>query len=181
MKHPKKEIWRLVEALTSTGDPWELSNEGIRSYDKRIEAALEALFWCLDGIENDRTRQNGFKALLELMHTVLETVETFHNVRRAATKQALIAQYARVQKAAKRRRQLFTSIQEEAKAQNRALSKGIKFAQLIRPGVRVRLGLERNGSGWPSASTIKNAIGELKSKSQRQAKYSRPALSKAKT
>jgi hypothetical protein len=60
---------------------------------------------------------------------------------------------------------LDAAIVDEAKTQNRALARSIKFAAMIRPGVRVRLGLAPDEQGWPSKGTIKRAISERIKKS----------------
>jgi hypothetical protein len=97
-----------------------------------------------------------------LLKDLNEVFDNFPNVKVAATKRAFQAQWAKSEKAKERNERLVECIQDEAKAQHRALSKGIKFAQLLRPGVRQRLGLEPHGAGWPSASSIKGAITKIK-------------------
>ena len=91
-----------------------------------------------------------------------EIIDAFYNLKLAKTKQAYVARSAKRRKAAQRYNELVECIKAEAKTQRRALSTGIKFAQLMRPGVRRRLGFEPEGDGWPSASTIKVAIKTLK-------------------
>jgi hypothetical protein len=157
------EILNIIDKIVYGGDPWKLSDEGVIALQKRMHAALEALFFFIGKLDKELDRQFALKTLQVLIMAFSETIDTVHNVKLAATKQALIARSAKSRKAAQRQGQLFVYIEAEARAQNRALSKGIKFAQLIRPGVRQRLGLEPEGSSWPSASTIKGAVAKLRS------------------
>jgi hypothetical protein len=60
-----------------------------------------------------------------------------------------------------RNQPLEDAIKAEAKDQKKALAISDKFASLIRPGVVHRL--PPNDNGWPSVSTIRNAIKRIKS------------------
>jgi hypothetical protein len=57
---------------------------------------------------------------------------------------------------------LIEAIEAEATLLRRALAISREFADLIRPGVRWRLNLDPEGKDWPSVTTIKNAIREIK-------------------
>ena len=152
------ELMEIVDEILRDGDPWMLSDVGVIAMIKRLDACLIALAWCYGKFEDEMTERFAFKALRELLSTLLETIRTFHNLKGAAEKQARIAHSAKIQKAAERRVKLWHCIVAEAEVQNKTLSKGIKFARQIRPGVRQRLGLEPEGRDWPSASSIKVAI-----------------------
>jgi hypothetical protein len=154
-------IKRLVETILLKGDPWRITDAGVRAVEKVLEASLSSLFEQLDGIEPRKNRRLAFKALDQLVSGVCLAIDTFHNVNSVATKQAHMAQAAKLRKAAQRYDQLFKCILAEAKAQNLKMSKGIKFAQVVRPGVRRRMGLEPDENGWPSPSTIKSAVAKL--------------------
>lgn len=158
-----RRIRAVIENIIYRGDPWARSFSGIEADVKYVAACLEALFPLFNEIENKKSRSRAFKSLEELLLALDNIVSSFHNLKLAATKQAYIAQSAKRRKAAKRYSELVECIKAEAEAQRRALSTGIKFAQMMRPGVRRRLGLEPDGDGWPSASTIKAAISILKS------------------
>lgn len=73
-------------------------------------------------------------------------------------KQAKVASAGKAKKDNPRRRKLYKAIKEEAEALNEKLSKGLKFAERLRPGVLSRLGLAANTKGWPVARTIKDCI-----------------------
>lgn len=185
-RHPNPRVAKLqdiVDEILLAGDPWELSDIGVSQMSMRLDACLEALAWCFEKFESETDRRFAFKAVNELLLTMRETIWGFHNIRHVATKQAYIAQSAKSRKAAVRRATLFKCIKAEAQAQNRVLSKGIKFASLIRPGVRQRLGLDPEGIDWPSASSIKVAVvllGAGEAKTSRtgpmKARSSRPDL-----
>jgi hypothetical protein len=73
--------------------------------------------------------------------------------------------YARAEKSGKdagRRRALIDAIQAHAAAENLVLSTSEKFADSIRASVRERLKIAPDGGDWPSASTIKGAIRQIK-------------------
>jgi hypothetical protein len=75
------------------------------------------------------------------------------------------ADYARAEKSGKdagRRRALIDAIQAHAAAENLVLSTSEKFAESIRASVRERLKLAPDDGEWPSASTIKGAIRQIK-------------------
>jgi hypothetical protein len=72
--------------------------------------------------------------------------------------QARVAQKGKSAKALERRVRLFAAIKEEAQSQKRALSKGEKFARMVRPGVRRRLGLASEGNDWPSIPAIRHCV-----------------------
>ncbi|MBV9433450.1 MAG: hypothetical protein JO137_16635 [Hyphomicrobiales bacterium] len=109
-------------------------------------------------------RKQIWKMVYEIILLISEMIEDHYSVKKAATKQAYRAQAGRRRKAAMRHKELFSSIMAEAKSLNRALSTGIQFAHAVRPGVLNRLGLEPEGDGWPTASTIKGAITKLKAR-----------------
>jgi hypothetical protein len=166
MKRQDHRIYALVEEIFASGDPWTLTDLGIKVYVKRVLASLEVLVACFNEIENRKIRSHAFKGLEELLAMFSEIVDNFYNLKLAKTKQAYVARSAKRRKAAQRYNELVECIKAEAKTQRRTLSTGIKFAQLMRPGVRRRLGLDPEGDGWPSASTIKAAIKILKSTSK---------------
>jgi hypothetical protein len=163
----KHEILGIANKILHGGDRWLLLDEGVTALEKRMHAALEALVFVSGKLENKLDRKLALKALRVLMVTMLDTIYSVHNVKLAPTKQAHIARNAKSLKAAQRHGRLIVCIKAEARAQKRVLSKGIKFAHLIRPGVRQRLDLEPEGSGWPSASTIKGAVAKLKNERAR--------------
>jgi hypothetical protein len=164
LREIQSEIQRILEEICTTGDPWELSDLGIEAYIRRMDATYEALIFCTDRVKSQKLRKLILKVVYEMVQVISETIEYRHNVKKAPTKQAYIARAGRNRKVAKRHKDLISFIEVEAKSLNLALSKGLKFAQLIRPGVRTRLGLEPDGDGWPSPSTIKGVVTELKAR-----------------
>jgi hypothetical protein len=156
-------IDKSLEQVFSRGDPWGLSDEGVAAITKRTYAGMEALVGEIKSINDDAIRKRSLKSLYEFVLSIVETIVEFHNIEQSRVKQAYVAQSFNKLKADNRNRELITCIEAEAAAQNRVLSKGLKFAQLIRPGVRRRLGLEPDEANWPSASTIKAAVMRVKS------------------
>ena len=79
--------------------------------------------------------------------------------------QRIRAVHARAEKKGKdagRRKALIGTIQTHAAAENLVLSTSEKFAESIRASVRERLKLAPDDGDWPSASTIKGAIRQIK-------------------
>jgi hypothetical protein len=79
----------------------------------------------------------------------------------AELKRAEWARRGKMKLDARNRENLKAAIKDEARAQGRTPSISIEFARLIRPGVCARLKIDC-GADWPSDSTIKNAISEIK-------------------
>jgi hypothetical protein len=71
---------------------------------------------------------------------------------------ARIANAAKVAKATLCNQSLDDAIVAEAANLGKALASSIEFARELRPGVRERLKLHREGKDWPSESAIKLAI-----------------------
>jgi hypothetical protein len=165
----RRRIKRLVENIVLEGDQFggslteNISSVGIQAFKKRLDATLFVLFEELDRIEPRENRDLAFKALHELISTVREVIDNLHNIDLVPVKQAHVARVAKHRKAARRNDQLVECILAEAKAQNVKMSKGIKFAHMVRPGVRQRMGLGPDEDGWPSASTIKAAVAKITS------------------
>jgi hypothetical protein len=166
-KEIQSTISGVAREIVCTGDPWLLTNEGVVALQKRVDASLSGLFLIFTKIDDEEDRSFAFKALNELVMTLHEAIHYFHNIDLVATKQASRARLAKSKKNAPRYDRLFDCIRAESLAQRRVLSKGIKFAQLLRPGVRRRLGLSPDENGWPSASTIKGAVAKLKTPKER--------------
>ena len=57
-----------------------------------------------------------------------------------------------------RNQRLDNAIVVEATNLKKRLASSIEYASRLRPGVRLRLNLPREGNGWPSSGTIKFAI-----------------------
>ena len=79
--------------------------------------------------------------------------------------QRIQADYARAEKRERdeeRKRELIKAIKAYVAEKNLVLAASEKFAELICAGVRERLKLAPYGEGWPSASTIKGAIRQIK-------------------
>jgi hypothetical protein len=160
----KSEIQKLLREICTTGDPWELSELGAEAHIRRMNGAYEQLTMCIDCVQSRMLRKQILKTVYHLAELISEIIEEHHNVKRAATKQAYVARAGRNRKVAERHKELIQFIEAEAKSLNLIFSKGIKFAQIIRPGVRRRLGLEPEGEGWPSASTIKGIMTKLRAR-----------------
>jgi hypothetical protein len=79
-------------------------------------------------------------------------------------------------KAEARNRTLDDAIKAEAEAQKKKLATSTEFADLIRCGVRTRLGLKPDGAGWPSIGSIREAV----AKRIKPAKASRTSRTSAK-
>jgi L-lysine 2,3-aminomutase len=158
-------IDELLQEVFTGGDPWTLSDEGIMALMKRMDAARDALVITIENIRDAKKRTFALKAVHELLLSITDTIKYFHSIELARVKQARIAQTFNKIKAAERQKRLLACIEDEVAAEKRTLSKGLKFAQIIRPGVRRRLGLEPDKTDWPSASTIKAAVMKIKSTS----------------
>ena len=79
--------------------------------------------------------------------------------------QKIQADYARAKKRERdeeRKRELIKAIKACVAEKNLVLAASEEFAELIRAGVRERLKLAPDGGDWPSASTIKGAIRQIK-------------------
>jgi hypothetical protein len=60
------------------------------------------------------------------------------------------------------------AVREEAAHQNKAISKGLEFAEIIRQGVAARLDPKyKTKKGYPSASTIRASAGRIGTKGQK--------------
>jgi hypothetical protein len=118
MDNNRLNIKRIAERILIEGDPFWVTNESIAQMKKRLDASLFVLFKVLDTVEPREARKNAFKGLDELMSTMYDAIDMFHNIDLVATKQAYVAQLAKLRKSAQRSDQLFKCILAEAEAQN---------------------------------------------------------------
>jgi len=76
--------------------------------------------------------------------------------------QANTARAAQTEGTAERKAKLSEAVRCAACDTNAKIAVSEKFARMIQPGVRSRLGLPKEGKGYPSVSTIKATLRELK-------------------
>jgi hypothetical protein len=81
-------------------------------------------------------------------------------VKEAKRWQTKPAQVVKSLKDSQKKQRLDEAIVAEAANLGKALASSIEFARELRPGVRERLKLPREGEGWPSEGTIKLAISD---------------------
>lgn len=72
------------------------------------------------------------------------------------------ARAAQTEKIAKRKAKLSEAVRCAACDTDAKIAVSEKFARMIQPGVRSRLGLSKEGNGYPSVSTIKATLRKLK-------------------
>ena len=70
MKRQDNRLYALVEGIFASGDPWTLSDLGIKAFVKRVLASLEVLVACFNEIDNKKIRSHAFKGLEELLASV---------------------------------------------------------------------------------------------------------------
>jgi len=87
---------------------------------------------------------------------------TISTINYMLTGQANLARAAQTEQTAERKAKLSEAVRGAACDVNAKFAVSDNFAGMIRPGVRSRLGLPKEGKGYPSVSTIKNTLRELK-------------------
>src|SRR6516225_8644280 len=96
MDNNRLNIKRIAELILLEGDPRGVSKAGVVAVKKRMDASLFYLCDELDRIEPRENREHAFKALNELMSAMYDAIYSFHNIELVATKQAHVAQTAKL-------------------------------------------------------------------------------------
>jgi hypothetical protein len=183
---PKDGALRFIEFMeTAARDP--SSDKALGGAEKKtlkaaregLRPAFEVLIHSMGALPSNIVSYDAIWRLLAHSFTVGQHVgflderaqKVFEKVR------AWNANAAHVAKTGPRNQALDDAIVAEAANLGKALSSSIEFARQLRPGVRERLRLPREGKDWPSEGTIKLAI----SSRIKPAKTNRVSPSSAKT
>jgi hypothetical protein len=183
----------LLDIATASLSSDVLSDEDraeLERHRKKLENSFREILKVIDDLEKTKPSVafHGRICLWDIMAsafiigsrgTVTDSAKNFLRAEIETETMATQARRARAGNRAKaeaRNRTLDDAIKAEAEAQKKKLATSTEFADLIRCGVRARLGLKPDVAGWPSIGSIREAV----AKRIKPAKASRTSRTSAK-